>query len=99
MPGAVAPTPRIVYPGQHNIPVLDPDIPPQHQRVFLTMRPPQAGLFWRLNGAPQSRRGTRLGAVPGRFKLSLVDARACALDEVLRCVTSIDPHCGKFRAL
>ena len=52
MPGVVAPTPRIVYPGQHSILVLDPDMPPQHQRVFLTMRSPQAGLFWRLNGAP-----------------------------------------------
>ena len=51
-PGAVTPTPRIVYPGQHSILVHDPDIPPQHQRVFFTMRPPQAGLFWRLNDAP-----------------------------------------------
>ena len=81
-PGAT-PTPRIVYPGQHSVLVLDPDIPPQHQRVFFTMRPPQAGLFWRLNDAPLSRDAARGWApVPGTFKLSLVDARARALDEV-----------------
>ena len=34
--------------------------------------------------------------VPGTFKLSLVDARACALDEVLRCVMSIDPTAANF---
>ncbi len=83
VPGAGERLPHIVYPGPHSILVLDPDIPPPHQRVFFEMRPIKAGLTWRLNEIALSRAATPAWAPnPGIFTLSLLDSRARVLDEV-----------------
>jgi penicillin-binding protein 1C len=73
--------PRITYPGNGMVIAVDPDIPPERQRVFFEMQPVSAGARWQLNGSPVAEadgwRPTR-----GSFALQLVDGRGDVLDSV-----------------
>lgn len=73
-------TPRIAYPGGASILVVDPDIPPGHQRVFFTMRPPRADHAWRLNGARLDE--AAWSPVPGAHTLDLLDGAGRRVDRV-----------------
>ena len=55
VPGAPSPV-RIQAPAPGTIVALDPDIPPQHQRLQFAATPgAPAGLRWRIDGKPLAR--------------------------------------------
>lgn len=72
---------RIMAPADGTILALDPDIPPQNQRVEFTAA--ASGARWQLDGRVIGR-GARLQwfPLPGRHRLQLVDARGNALDGI-----------------
>lgn len=75
---------RIVAPAPGSIVALDPDIPPQHQRVHFMASPASApGLRWRMDGKPLGR-GAQVAWLPwpGRHVVQLTDARGRVLDEL-----------------
>jgi penicillin-binding protein 1C len=75
---------RIAAPAPGSIVALDPDIPPQNQRVHFVAAPASApGLRWRMDGKPLGR-GAQLAWLPwpGRHVVQLTDARGRVLDEV-----------------
>ncbi len=72
--------PRIAYPGRDSILVVDPDIPPAHQRVFFAMRPTRADYSWVLNG--QALAGEAWSPAPGRYTLDLIDDTGHRIDRV-----------------
>lgn len=74
---------RIVYPGDGTIIALDPDIPPEAQRVRFEATVPTEGLAWRLDGealdlGPEGLWKPR----HGRHRLVLTDGRGEELDRV-----------------
>lgn len=73
---------RIVAPVDGTILALDPDIPPQRQRLELRASGGN-GLRWRVDGR-EFARGPQAGWLPwpGRHLLQLVDAQGQVLDEV-----------------
>jgi penicillin-binding protein 1C len=76
---------RIAYPAEGSIIALDPDIPPQRQRVPLRLSAPAApGTTWRLDERPlgPAARAQAWLPQPGRHRLVLADARGTALDSV-----------------
>jgi len=77
--------PRIAYPGDGSILALDPDIPPDRQRVALHATPHHAGLRWLLDGAALGPADSPLlwKPTPGRHRLSLTDSRGAEQDAVL----------------
>lgn len=80
--GALA---HIAYPGQGTIIALDPDIPPENQRVALMLSgPPGAGWQWRVDGQAvgTASREVLWRPVPGRHRLSLSDAGGRELEHV-----------------
>jgi penicillin-binding protein 1C len=76
-----AAAPRILAPANGSIVALDPDIPPNRQR--LNFRAQGADLRWRLDGKPLGR-GAELAWLPwpGRHRIELVDARGAVLDSI-----------------
>jgi len=73
---------RIVYPADGQIVALDPDIPPQLQRVrFRVEGGGREALHWRLNDQPMPADGLWAPA-PGRWELRLADANGNVLDSV-----------------
>jgi len=75
---------RIAAPAPGSIVALDPDIPPQHQRVhFIASLPSAPGLRWRMDGKPLGR-GVQVAWLPwpGQHVVQLTDARGRVLDEV-----------------
>ena len=83
VPGAPSPV-RIQAPAPGTIVALDPDIPPQHQRLQFAATPgAPAGLRWRIDGKPLAR-GAQAAWLPwpGRHVVQLTDARGRVLDEV-----------------
>ncbi len=84
--GAQAPRPRILAPAPGTIIALDPDIPPDHQRLRFAADDVAAGagpLRWRIDGKVQGR-GAQWGWLPwpGRHRVELIDARGAVLDQV-----------------
>ncbi|MDZ7937051.1 MAG: penicillin-binding protein 1C [Rhodoferax sp.] len=76
-----APTARITSPSNGTIIALDPDIPPQNQRMTLQAEGRQ--LRWRLDGKPLAQGNTALWLPwPGRHHFELTDAKGKVLDEV-----------------
>ena len=76
---------RIAYPGQGTIIALDPDIPPERQRVTLQLSGmADAGWRWRIDHEPLAAAGgeTLWRPRPGRHTLSLVDAAGRELESV-----------------
>jgi len=77
--------PRIAYPPDGTIIVLDPDIPGDNQRVFFEMEHGNSPeLRWQLNGQllPTGEEGRRWAPRPGRYDLVLTDPAGKAHDSV-----------------
>jgi penicillin-binding protein 1C len=77
--------PRIAYPPDGTIIVLDPDIPEENQRVFFeTEQGGSPELRWQLNGEmlPRGEAGRRWAPRPGRYELSLTDSGGHQQDRV-----------------
>ncbi|MFM7331156.1 MAG: penicillin-binding protein 1C [Brachymonas sp.] len=77
-------SPKITSPATGTIIALDPDIPPQHQRLQLRAEGSQgAGTRWLLNTSSLgTARDIAWLPMPGRHTLQLVDAQNRVLDEV-----------------
>jgi penicillin-binding protein 1C len=80
--GAGAPAGRITAPANGTIVALDPDIPPQRQRLALRAEG-GGGLRWRVDGRELAR-GAEAGWLPwpGRHVLQLVNGAGRVVDEV-----------------
>ena len=77
-----APRARILAPAPHTVLALDPDIPPEHQRVWFEAAGGKA-LAWRIDGRRLGQ-GARVAWLPwpGRHTVELVDAAGRRLDAV-----------------
>jgi len=76
---------RIAYPGEGTLLALDPDIPPQRQKVALALSgQAEAGWSWRLDGHSLGPASSTLlwRPSPGRHRLTLQDGRGQALETV-----------------
>lgn len=76
--------PRIAYPTAGTIIALDPDIPPEDQRVFFGISPQKAGLEWILDGMSLGPAASLKpwAPCPGKHVLKLVDSGGTELDSV-----------------
>lgn len=73
--------PRITAPANGTIIALDPDIPPQHQRLRFTAEGNK--LRWQMDGKPFAQGASAQWLPwPGRHVVQLVNARGEALDEI-----------------
>ncbi len=75
---------RIAYPTDGTILALDPDIPPNRQRIELKLSAAAGkGWQWQLDGRPLARADSTLRWLPqpGRHRLRLVDAQGGVVDE------------------
>lgn len=85
--GLQAPSPRILSPAPGTIVALDPDIPPDRQRLQFAATPVQtqahAGLRWRIDGRVQGR-GAQWAWLPwpGRHRVELLDGGGQVLDTI-----------------
>ncbi len=75
---------RIGYPGDGVVLALDPDIPPERQRVLFSARMARAGERWVLGGEVlgPAERPWSWAPRPGVHRLQLVDAGGRVIDEV-----------------
>jgi len=99
----VATRPRITYPAEGLIVALDPDIPPELERLPLRMQPARPGFQWLLvrevaGGIPPSGRGPSCTLIPegdqwapepGAWTLRLIDSSGEAVDSVRFSVRGI----------
>ena len=78
----VPPPPRILYPLNGAILAMDPDIPPERQRLFFRMNPETPLLHWRLDEQPLA--NTKKGWFPtrGRHQLALATDDGSIVDHV-----------------
>ena len=83
--------PRILSPPQGIVIALDPDIPPAHQAVIVTVEAPPPGAELQLDGTALGPAATHHAwrPVPGRHRLTLVDAQGTVVDTVQFSVRSI----------
>ncbi|HEY2254062.1 MAG TPA: penicillin-binding protein 1C [Variovorax sp.] len=80
-PNAAAATARITAPSDGTILALDPDIPPDRQRV--RFEADGSGLRWRIDGKPFARGSSAQWLPwPGRHVVELVDAGGTVADQV-----------------
>lgn len=82
----------IAYPADGSVIALDPDIPPQRQRVPLRLSAPAApGWIWRMDGKSlgNANVNTRWLPQPGRHQLSLEDGAGRTIDAVVLEVRSL----------
>jgi penicillin-binding protein 1C len=79
-----SPVPQIRYPAPDTIVALDPDIPPQHQRMAFVSTASRGDVAWRLDGETLGERGGRVLWTPiaGRHVLALVDAQGVEVTSV-----------------
>ncbi|MDR7306361.1 penicillin-binding protein 1C [Rhodoferax saidenbachensis] len=76
-----APTARITAPTTGTIIALDPDIPPNRQR--LTLQAEGSNLRWLMDGKPLAKGNSAQWALwPGRHVVQIADAKGQVLDEV-----------------
>jgi penicillin-binding protein 1C len=75
---------RILYPPDRAVIGLDPDIPPEAQRLFFQAAAAKAGSAWRLDGQELEAEGPALSWTPrpGRHRLTLLGSRGETLDAV-----------------
>jgi penicillin-binding protein 1C len=75
---------RIIYPPAGTIIAVDPDIPPDAQRVFFISQSPAKGLRWVLNDQPLKAADTNFSWAPqvGTYILALVDGQGRVIDTV-----------------
>ncbi|MBZ5497324.1 MAG: penicillin-binding protein 1C [Acidobacteriia bacterium] len=83
-PGAANPGIRIAYPSPGTVVALDPDIPPEKQKLFFEAQPRDDRLHWVLDGQVLGGAGTLLLWAPtrGKHALALVDLSDRTLDSV-----------------
>jgi penicillin-binding protein 1C len=74
--------PEIVYPTEGMLIALDPDIPPDRQRVAFAATAAAASLHWQLDGRPLPPSAGGWQPLPGRHRLSLVDERGAVHSSV-----------------
>ena len=89
---------RIAYPADGTILALDPDIPPNRQRIELKLSAPAGkGWQWQLDGRPLARADSTLRWLPqpGRHRLRLVDAQGGVVDEAGFEVRSLRGKAGR----
>jgi penicillin-binding protein 1C len=74
---------RITAPSDGTIIALDPDIPPNRQRVRFEAEGRGAGMQWRIDGKPLAR-GNKAQWLPwpGRHVVELLDARGQVVDQI-----------------
>ncbi len=79
-----SPHQRILYPPLSTVIALDPDIPPDLQKVFFVLQNPQKGVNWVLNGRhlPSAGKATPWSPQPGRYHLSLHDEEGSYIDSI-----------------
>lgn len=83
---------RIAYPADGTVLALDPDIPPSRQRIeFRLSGNADPSWQWTLDGKPFARATAAVHWLPqpGRHRLSLIDNRGGAVDEVAFEVRSL----------
>src|SRR3970040_1183993 len=75
-------SPHIAYPAPGTIVALDPDIPESRQAMFFEAQPAARGLSWVLNGEKVGPAdvSTPWTPRPGKYRLTLVDAKGIPLD-------------------
>ena len=76
---------HIAYPGQGTIIALDPDIPPERQRIALQLSGlPDSGWKWHIDGRPagNAAQGVLWRPSPGKHRLALFDAAGRELETV-----------------
>jgi penicillin-binding protein 1C len=76
--------PRIVYPPSGTVIALDPDIPPELQKVFFISQTNGNQLSWLLNGVPMEAMGKTIPWTPraGKYFLTLADGDEKILDYI-----------------
>jgi penicillin-binding protein 1C len=75
---------RILYPPPGTLIALDPDIPPEFQRIFFTSSSSEEGLRWMLNGGIIGRVGKSFSWAPraGKYLLAIADSEERIIDSV-----------------
>jgi penicillin-binding protein 1C len=76
---------RIAYPTAGSIIALDPDIPPQRQRVPLRLSAPaESGAVWRMDQLPLGKADGKLLWLPqpGKHRLTLANSRGEEIDSI-----------------
>ncbi|MFZ4538923.1 penicillin-binding protein 1C [Propionivibrio sp.] len=76
---------HIAYPGQGTIIALDPDIPPERQRVALQLSgQPGPGWQWRIDAQPSGSAASEVlwRPSPGKHRLALVEANGHELEAI-----------------
>ena len=75
---------RILYPPGGTVIALDPDIPPELQKILFHAQPARQGLKWILNGRFVASAGKAFAWNPmaGKFHLALIDEEDRVLDSV-----------------
>jgi len=75
---------RIIYPPSGTVIALDPDIPPELQKVFFVSQTNEHGSKWILNGSSISPVGKTIAWVPkvGEYKLVIVDQEERIIDTI-----------------
>jgi penicillin-binding protein 1C len=76
--------PRIVYPPSGTVIALDPDIPPELQKIFFISQTSENEFRWVLNGSPMETVGRTIPWTPkaGKYFLALADGDEKILDYV-----------------
>jgi penicillin-binding protein 1C len=76
--------PRILYPPSGTVMAVDPDIPPELQKVFFISQVHEDDFRWVLNGAALERTGRMISWIPkaGRYYLAIADKDGKVLDYV-----------------
>ena len=76
--------PRIIYPPSGTVIAVDPDIPPELQKVFFVSRTDENNLQWVLNGKPMEKVGKKIPWTPkeGKYSLAIADKDEKVLDYV-----------------
>lgn len=85
---------RIVYPPSGTVIALDPDIPPDLQKVFFISRTEGNELRWRLNDAAIGETGKTIAWSPkrGKYSLALTDSQGTIIDSVNFEVRGAQPN-------
>ncbi len=75
---------RILYPPSGTVIALDPDIPPDLQKIFFLMQTPQKGMIWVLDSGelPSLGKATPWTPKAGKYHLALMDHERRTLDSV-----------------
>jgi len=76
--------PRILYPPSGTVIAVDPDIPPELQKVFFVSRTDENNLQWVLSGTPMEKVGKKIPWTPkeGKYSLAIADKDEKVLDYV-----------------